>query len=462
MAEIEENQNHEKDFIIEKIKERPVNKGRLLRRTVVTAAMAVIFGLVACFTFLLLEPVISNLLYPPQEEPTPVIFPEDQEEMSPEEMLSDTMLAEKQHELEQEQEKQDQEAEESEPEKMQLEQEEIDKILDSVRMNRDHYEELYSVMSLYVNGLKPSMVTVTGISSEVDWLDNEEESKNQSYGVIVANNEQELYILTDYSKIKNAERLTVTFYNSSLMEAVLRQYDPVTELAIVVVNYLEMPEELKENVKVAALGSSFIRNMTGIPVVAMGSPMGINGSVCYGMITANATALSLVDASYKLIYTDIYGSSRAGGVLFNMKNEVIGIITDDHHSSDTENIICAYGISELKKLITRLSNSNGTQMPYLGITAVDVSTEAQSQGIPSGAYITNIEKNSPLLLAGIQRGDIIVSIGDQEVGNMIHYSSALLNLEAGQSVEIGVLRLSQEEYKEMSFTVTVEGVGIGE
>lgn len=69
-----------------KIKERPVNKKKLLRRTVTTVAMAVIFGMIACVTFLTLEPVISNLLYP-EEKPDAVIFPEEQEEISPEDML---------------------------------------------------------------------------------------------------------------------------------------------------------------------------------------------------------------------------------------------------------------------------------------------------------------------------------------------------------------------------------------
>ena len=58
----EQNDVSEKKFMIEKIKERPVNKKKLLRRTLITASMAVIFGLVACFTFLVLEPVISNWL----------------------------------------------------------------------------------------------------------------------------------------------------------------------------------------------------------------------------------------------------------------------------------------------------------------------------------------------------------------------------------------------------------------
>lgn len=44
-------QNQDSDFMIEKIKERPVNKRKLLRRTVITASLAVVFGLIACLTF---------------------------------------------------------------------------------------------------------------------------------------------------------------------------------------------------------------------------------------------------------------------------------------------------------------------------------------------------------------------------------------------------------------------------
>ena len=57
-------QNQDSDFMIEKIKERPLNKKKLLRRTLTTASMAVIFGLIACLTFLILEPVFNNWLYP--------------------------------------------------------------------------------------------------------------------------------------------------------------------------------------------------------------------------------------------------------------------------------------------------------------------------------------------------------------------------------------------------------------
>ena len=60
--------NQDIEFIKEKVKERPLNRKKLVKRTLLTASMAVIFGLIACLTFLVLEPVFSNLLYP-EEEP---------------------------------------------------------------------------------------------------------------------------------------------------------------------------------------------------------------------------------------------------------------------------------------------------------------------------------------------------------------------------------------------------------
>ena len=82
------------EFIKERVKERPVNKRKLLRKTVITASMAVIFGLIACLTFLVLEPVFSNWLYP-EEEPEKVHL---QEEAVNEEMLPEDMVLEEESE----------------------------------------------------------------------------------------------------------------------------------------------------------------------------------------------------------------------------------------------------------------------------------------------------------------------------------------------------------------------------
>ena len=59
------------------------------------------------------------------------------------------------------------------------------------------------------------------------------------------------------------------------------------------------------------------------------------------------------------------------------------------------------------------------------------------------------------MLAGIQQGDVIIAMGEDNVMNFSEYSNLLMQLESGQTVNITLMRQVQEEYKEMSFTITL-------
>ena len=87
-ADLDKERASEIQYIQEKIKERPVNKKKLIRRTIITVALAVVFGIVACVTFAFLEPVIGEVLYPKQE-PQVITFPEEEQEIKPEDMVVD-------------------------------------------------------------------------------------------------------------------------------------------------------------------------------------------------------------------------------------------------------------------------------------------------------------------------------------------------------------------------------------
>ena len=338
MAESEQNKQNE--FVIEKMKERPVNKKKLVRRTVISASMAVIFGLIACITFLVLEPLISNWLNP-GEEPEIIVFPEDSEEMSPEDMLIDNMMSENQN---------NQQTEISE--NITLNHKQIREILDSLILSKDNYRQIYYSLEILADQLNKSMVTITGISSNVDWLNNVEESKNKSYGVIIANNGKELLILTDFGPLEKAESMTLTFHNQMEASAQLKEVDYNTNLAIIAVSLEEFdPVILEKDVQIASLGTSNMNHIVGTPVIALGSPMGIGGSMDYGMVTAVSNQISKVDTSYHILQTNIAGSQNASGVLFNFSGQVVGMITNNPSTSDMKNVITAYGISELKKCI---------------------------------------------------------------------------------------------------------------
>ncbi len=423
----------EKGFIIEKIKERPINKKKLLRRTIITITMAFIFGLIACFTFLLLEPVISNLLHP-EEDAQIVVFPEDQQEMSPEEMLADNMQQENQSSPFQDKEM-------------------VEQIVSDVALNKDFYREMYASVLDYVNEIGKSIVKVTGVTSNVDWMNNVEEKEHQSCGVLVADNGKELLIFADYTPIANAESMKVTFTNGISIGAGLKGIDITTNLAVLAVDLTELRKKMPiDNLPIAKLGSSDVNSLAGTPVIALGSPMGVNGSVGYGMITALHTQKNTPDTNYQLLQTSIAGSQNAGGVLYNLDGEVIGIITNNKSELEMKDMIVAYGISDLKKRMENISN--GKVNAYLGITGVDVTSEANEElRVPYGAYVTEVQIDSPAMLAGIQQGDVLVLLNGRTVHTYGEYTQLLAQLDAGTTVEIIVMRLAQDEYKQMKFEI---------
>lgn len=201
----EKDQNNQSDFLIEKIKQRPINRRKLIRRTIITAAMAVIFGLIACFTFLVLEPIFSKWLNP-EEEPQVIVLPEDQEEMLPEEMLAENQPTESP-------------SPEPSEEGVVLEPEQIEEILSGVVLTKQNYKELYAALSEYTEELNRYMVMVTAVTSNIDWFSTVQESSNQTSGVIVDNNGKELLVLTNASPLRSAESLSLTFYNGQQANA---------------------------------------------------------------------------------------------------------------------------------------------------------------------------------------------------------------------------------------------------
>lgn len=442
-------QHDQNDFMVEKIKIRPINRKKLIRRTIITAAMAVIFGLVACFTFLVLEPVISNWLYPAEEEPQMVIFPEDQEEMSPEDMLAENLP-------------QENPVPSTDPAEGTLDDEQLRQLLDGLSLNSGNYAQLYA--SLYDliynrNGDTPAlnqyMVIVRGISSNIDWFDDVQESSHQASGVIVADNGREFLILVEYTALQKAESLVLDLGDGYYtVEARLKGLDPETNLAIVAVSRSDIPEQFMgtDGLVVAPMGSSVGDQLAGTPVIAMGSPMGIGGSIGYGIITSTSLQLSSPDRTYKLLLTDISGSKNAEGVLFNLQGQVVGVITGNKTDGDMENLINAYGITEIKRIIEKLSNESA--FAYLGISGVDVTGDAHKDlGVPYGAYVTKLEMDSPAMLAGVQVGDVITAMDDGVLQSFGAYSTTLMQKEPGQTVKLTVMRQAQEEYREMSFSI---------
>lgn len=424
------------EFLREKIKEKPVNKKKLLRRTIITAVMAVVFGIVACVTFLILEPVINNWLYP-EEEAKQVQFPEETatEEMKPEDMLTEETV-------------------EEEIENVELEEEQIEELLSQVQFGIEEYQMIYDELAALAKDINRSLVTVTGVISDVDWFNNTYENEAMTSGVIVANNGRAILILVNANSIKNADSIVVTFCDQKQAEAELIQKDSITGFAILSVPLLDIGEETMDVINIATLGSSNAKDLIGSPIIALGSPLGTSGSVCYGIVTSAGNVIDEPDSAYTLITTDIYGSKNATGVVANLRGMVIGIIDNSFNSEDKANLISACGISELKRTIEKLSNNE--PRAYLGVHGTDVPEEAVAEsGIPRGAYIKEIEMDSPAMIAGIQSGDVIIEMGDKTVAGYKELLNILNSAKPGEFINVKLMRQGVDTYLEMTVEVTL-------
>ncbi len=426
---MKEHQDSDYSFLQEKIKERPINRKKLIRTSLNTAIFAVVFGLVACVTFILLEPVIGGWLNPQKEDGVGVVtLPAEEEEMRPEDMVQD------EEELNQS--------------------ENISNAVTTVELQIADYEEMYDKLYDVAQETARGMVTVTAMSSNVDWFNNTLESENETAGFILADNGKELLILADQRFIAKATEIMITFVDGMQAPATIKKYDRNTGLVVLAVDMSLISLETKEAIKYVNLGSSNSGNKVGDLVIAVGSPLGYVDSLCYGNITSLGNEISTIDMNYKLITTDIYGSSNASGALLNTKGQLIGIINQNYNSADLENQISAIGISELRKVMETLSNAG--DLVYLGLYVTNVTDAAHTQfSVPEGAYITDIRLNSPAMLVGMQKGDVVTAIEDAVITNVSEYINELREHAPGEEVTVTIQRMSVDGYREIDVKVTL-------
>ena len=150
------------------------------------------------------------------------------------------------------------------------------------------------------------------------------------------------------------------------------------------------------------------------------------------------------------------GSSNGSGALINLSGEVVGLVMQGYSSAGDQNTITALSISQLKDIITDLSN--GRAIPYLGIKVSTVTDDiANEYGLPKGVYIKNVETDipSPAMDAGLLEGDVIIAMDGAEVKTVDEYTQTLLSLEPEQHLRLTILRQNGKEYAQLECTATV-------
>lgn len=408
-------------FIKEVIKDNPMDLKKVGIKIAWLVGGAVIFGLIAAFVFAQFYPVIVEKNQKPdqveigQDVPeTPTPAEEIQEDVTP----AETPEATPQETL-----------------------------------TLDEYNQLYAELNLIAEDAMKSLVTVTGITSNEDWFNMTTESTKQTSGLIVANNGQELLILTEYRAVDTVDRIMVTFWDGQIVDGRYQKHDANTGLTVVKVELEAMNSETKDGVDIATLGNSYGLHQ-GDQVIAIGSPIGYSNSVVHGQVTSMTNTVSTYDVEYNLLTTDILGSSTGSGVLINLNGEVVGIIAQNFGDDANKNVITGLSVSQLKSMIEILSNN--AQIPYLGILGETVTAELSKQtGIPKGVYVTEVNAESPALQAGIQNADVVTKLNGDDVETVTRLHDILAKTTTGDVIKAVVLRKGAEGYVEFEFDVTV-------
>lgn len=412
------------DFMKEVVRKQPVDKAELLKKAGILLGSAAAFGVIAAFAFAAVSPYAQSVFGTDKSAKVDIPADDIPEE---EETVQNT-----------------EDAEADQTQNLQA--------APAAALTLDQYKDLYSSMMDVAKTAQKSIVTVIGLANNTDWFNQSYESQRQLSGLVVANNGQDLFIATEYRIVENVERIQVKFWNDTQVDARYLKHDPNTGLAVLKVPLSSLSAEDAADIPAAAFGNSYSVKQ-GDPVIAVGSPAGYPSAVSYGAVTSMDNVISTVDGEYKMLNTDIAGSSEGSGVLINLEGQIVGLISQNF-AGNTGNTVAAIGISQIKPLLEKLSNNE--PLVYSGITGQDVTAEvSEKTGIPEGIWVDTVKADSPAMLAGIQSGDVIIKADDTDTTTMSKYQDYLESCSQNQVIQITALRKGTEGYVEIVFDVTL-------
>ena len=336
----------------------------------------------------------------------------------------------------------------------------------------------------------PSVVAITTVSvqeipSFFGYSSRQYKSASTGSGIIVGDNDDELLIATNNHVVDGATTLSVCFIGDDVanaetetvnagdngdlnvedaVSAKIKGTDADNDLAVVAVKKSDIPEDTLNQIKIAQIGSSDDLAV-GQQVVAIGNALGYGQSVTSGWISALNRTISTDDGtnSTGLIQTDAaINPGNSGGALLNMKGELIGINSAKYADSAVEGMGYAIPISKAKPILEELMNRetrekvDSSKKGYLGVSLANLTTEAiEMYNMPTGAFVRNVEDDSPAQEAGICKGDIIVKFDGQKVSDGDDLLDKLQYYKSGEKIEAVIARATNGEYEENTVELTL-------
>lgn len=330
----------------------------------------------------------------------------------------------------------------------------------------DNTRIITSDVSDMVEDVMPAMVSIVKDYTETSsfWgRTYSEDRQGSGSGIIVAQSDTELVLVTNHHVVDGASRLTVTFIDGSTAEAQIKGSDADMDLAVVAIAMDSLSEETRSAIAVAQLGDSEALRL-GEQVVAIGNALGYGQSVSGGWVSALDREVTYSDGtSGRFIQTDAaINPGNSGGALVNMKGEVIGINSSKIGGEYVDGIGFAIPISAARPIIenlmtkeTRFKVADG-EAGYMGITLQTVTQEAAYlYGVPEGILVTDVAEDSAAEAGGIFRGDIITRFEGERIQSSEDLLDILQYYGPGSKVTVVVKRLLEGSYEDVELELTL-------
>jgi putative serine protease PepD len=258
------------------------------------------------------------------------------------------------------------------------------------------------------------------------------------------------YILTNNHVISIAATggsVEVLFSDGQTEAATITGRDPQSDLAVLKV-------QASHELKVIALGSSATVKV-GEPVVAIGAPLGLSGTVTSGIVSALDRTVEVPgenDRSALLVsamQTDAsINPGNSGGALVNCAGQLVGVptagATVPGSGGGSVGLGFAIPVDLAKSIADEIIATGRVTHAFFGLQTVPIPPAAAAQaGVPEGLYVQAVTPSGPAAQAGLRPDDVITSIDGEPATSNIQLQELTLTKKPGDTVSIGYSRAGQ-------------------
>jgi len=279
-------------------------------------------------------------------------------------------------------------------------------------------------------------------------------------GFIYKKDDEYGYVMTNQHVVDGAEEVEIGFTSGTVVKGEILGGDNYLDIAIVRV-------PVSAVISVAKLGTT--EDLTlGETVFTVGTPVGEEyfNSVTGGYISGlnrkvTVSVQSNSDWVQEVIQIDAaINPGNSGGPLVNFNGEVIGVTSLKLVNSSIEGMGFAIKIEDAIKHIDDLENGKKIERPLLGITHVNVTDTynlrqygiSLSSKIKSGIVIVSVVEGSGADKAGLQKGDVIIKVNENNVSNTAYLKYLLYKYSAGDTIKISYIRDNETKTTEVTLT----------